>query len=494
VGQLRILCSTLHASNAAKLSNCTFPEVVLFVSVEHLISKAALHRRGKPRYLAIADELGQFIQSGQLPTGERLPPQRKLAQHLDVTSGTVSHAYAVLEQRGMATARVGDGTYVRSPDAAVVTGHVHSSPGLVDLSHNTATPTRETQALSSAMQEIITDPVALNDVLRYQPEAGHPRHRLAGARWLQRFGTSGDPARVMVTHGAQHGLSCVLRTLARPGDAVMTETLSYPGLQASARLMRLQLMGVEMDAEGLLPDSLENVARNIDAKLLYCSPSLHNPTNATMSIERRRAIAKVATRYNLLVIEDCVHAASQARPLPALSTLLPEQSFLLSSFSKVFGPGLRVGYIEAAPQWLSKFAASMRADCWMVAPLLPEIATRWIESGDIDHLIGAQREVIAERLAVARDELSGLAYQSNPESPLIWLPLPDHWQAGQFAAALRRAGVLVRTADHFAVGRSLAPHAVRISLNAAPSVSDIQSGLQILMSLLLGTPVDQMEP
>jgi DNA-binding GntR family transcriptional regulator len=87
--------------------------------------------------LAIADELGQFIQSGQLPTGERLPPQRKLAQHLDVTSGTVSHAYAVLEQRGMATARVGDGTYVRSPDAAVVTGHVHSSPGLVDLSHNT---------------------------------------------------------------------------------------------------------------------------------------------------------------------------------------------------------------------------------------------------------------------------------------------------------------------------------------------------------------------
>ena len=464
------------------------------MSVENLISKAALRRRGNPRYLAIADELGQFIQSGQLPTGERLPPQRKLAHHLDVTPGTVGRAYAILEQRGMATARVGDGTYVRSPDAAVAPAQGLLSAGPIDLSHNVAIPTQETHALAVAMQDIIADAVALKDVLRYQPEAGHLRHRQAGARWLRRFGTSGDPARVMVTHGAQHGLSCVLRTLARPGDAVMTESLSYPGLQASARLMRLQLVGVEMDAEGLLPHSLENVARNIDAKLLYCSPSLHNPTNASMSIKRRHAIADIASRYNLLVIEDCVHAAAQAQPLPALSTMLPNQSFLLSSFSKVLGPGLRVGYIEAAPQWLSKFAASMRADCWMVAPLLPEIASRWIETGVMEQLIEAQRIAIAQRLAVAQELLADFVHQSHPESPLIWLPLPDHWRAGQFAAALRQVGVLVRTADHFAVGRTPAPQAVRISLNAAQSIAEIRAGLQIFLSLLHGTSTGQMEP
>lgn len=464
------------------------------MSVENLISKAALNRRGKPRYLAIAEELTQFIQSGQLPTGERLPPQRKLAQHLQVTSGTVSHAYAILEQRGIATARVGDGTYVRSPDVEVVPAQTDSRPILVDLSHNIATPTQETQALAIAMREIMADSQALDDVMRYQPEAGHLRHRQAGARWLQRFGTSGDAARVMVTHGAQHGLSCVLRTFVRPGDAVMTESLSYPGLQASARLMRLQLVGVEMDAQGLLPGSLEKVARNINAKLLYCSPSLHNPTNATMSLERRRAIADVVKRFNLLVVEDCVHAASQVSPLPALSTLLPEHSFLLSSFSKVLGPGLRVGYVEAAPQWLSKVAASMRADCWMVAPLLPEIASRWIEAGVIEQLISAQRKVIAARLSVASIVLADFAHHSNPESPLIWLPLPDHWRAGQFAAVLRQAGVLVRTADHFAVGRSPAPHAVRISLNAARSIEEIRTGLQICLSVLHDVPPGQMEP
>ena len=458
---------------------------------ENLITSSCFQDTSKPKYQAIADELAQQILNGQLPAGERLPPQRKLAQRLAVTAGTVSHAYAMLEQRGLATARIGDGTYVRSPEAAMAQP---ASAAPVDLAHNVAIPTDDGLALASALQQLAAQPQVIREVLSYQPETGHARHRQVGAQWLKRFGSTGDANRVMVTHGAQHGLSCVLRTLARPGDAVLTESLSYPGLQAQARLMRLQLIGIETDAQGLLPDALDRAARNIDAKLLFCSPSLHNPTNASMGMQRREAIAAVARRHNLLLIEDAVHAAAQAAPLPALSSLLPEQSFLLASFSKVAGPGLRVGYLEAAPQWLSKLAASMRADCWMVAPLLPEIASGWMESGVLEQLIAAQRAAIAERLSVALPLLQGLDYRSDPESPLIWLPLPEPWRAGQFAAALRQAGVLVRTADHFAVGRSAAPHAVRISVNAAKSLAEIASGMRALVSVLHSAPTAQMDP
>lgn len=461
------------------------------MALENLITQSCFHDPARPKYQAIADELAQHILTGQLPTGERLPPQRKLAQSLAVTAGTVSHAYAILEQRGLAMARIGDGTYVRSPEQAP---SLADSAMPVDLAHNVAMPTDDGRALAEALQRVAADPQVIRQVLSYQPESGHAHHRQAGAQWLKRFGCSGDASRVMVTSGAQHGLSNVLRTLARPGDAVLTESLSYPGLQAQARLMRLQLVGIEMDAEGLLPDALEHAARNMGAKLLFCAPSLHNPTNASMSQARREAIATVARRNNLLLIEDAVHAAAQSAPLPALSTLLPEQSFLLASFSKVAGPGLRVGYVEAAPQWLSKLAASMRADCWMVAPLLPEIATGWIESGVVERLIAAQREAIAERLAVVLPLLRGLDYRSDPASPLIWLPLPEPWRAGQFSAALRQAGVLVRTADHFAVGRSPAPHAVRISLNAAKSVAEVASGVQLLVQLLHGAPMARMDP
>lgn len=464
------------------------------MSFDQLISVAQLSDSSKPKYQAIAEELAQSILGGQLATGDKLPPQRDLAQRLGVTTGTVSRAYASLERQGLATARVGDGTYVRALEQTPAQLSAEAVIVPIDLAHNVAIPTEDTQALQRALEELSADPQSLRQVLSYQPETGLRRHREAGAKWLRRFGTGGNWNRVMITHGAQHGLACVLRTLARPGDAVLTESLSYPGLQALARLMRLQLIGVEFDDEGILPQALERAAKTFDTKFMYCSPTLHNPTSNTMSISRREDIAAVARRCRLLVIEDCVHAAAQASPLPALSTWLPEQSFLLSSFSKVTSPGLRVGFLEAAPVWLDKFAASMRADSWMVAPLLPEIATRWIESGVIEHLISLQRRLVGERLACAREVLDGLDFKGEPEYPLLWLPLPEPWRAGQFSAALRHAGVLVRTADHFAVGRSPAPHAIRISLNAPHSTEQLARGLNALKSLIYSPPLAPMDP
>jgi len=463
------------------------------MSFEQLISTASLGDGSKPKYQSIAEDLAQAILNGQVPMGEKLPPQRNLAHRLGVTTGTISRAYAILERQGLATARVGDGTYVRSVEHVPASeSSDHQQP--IDLAHNVAMVGDESSALHEAFQSLATDAELMRQVLSYQSETGMRRHREAGAQWLRRFGTSGQWNRVMVTHGAQHGLACVLRTVARPGDAVLTESLSYPGLQALARSMRLQLIGVETDEQGMVPQALERAAKTFDTKFVYCAPTLHNPTGATMSMERREAVAAVMRTHGLFIIEDCVHAAMQARPLPALSTWLPEQSFLLSSFSKVLAPGLRVGYVEAAPAWLSKFAASMRADSWMVAPLLPEIATRWLESGAMEGLIAQQRAMTAQRLECARAVLQGLDFKTDAEFPLIWLPLPEPWRAGQFAAALRQAGVLVRTADHFAVGRSPAPHAIRISLNAPASVEQLEAGLHILKALIDNPPSMAMDP
>jgi DNA-binding transcriptional MocR family regulator len=463
------------------------------MSFEQLISTASLGDGSKPKYQSIAEDLAQAILNGQVPMGEKLPPQRNLAHRLGVTTGTISRAYAILERQGLATARVGDGTYVRSVEHVPASeSSDHQQP--IDLAHNVAMVGDESSALHEAFQSLATDAELMRQVLSYQSETGMRRHREAGAQWLRRFGTSGQWNRVMVTHGAQHGLACVLRTVARPGDAVLTESLSYPGLQALARSMRLQLIGIETDEQGMVPQALERAAKTFDTKFVYCAPTLHNPTGATMSMARREAVAAVMRTHGLFVIEDCVHAAMQANPLPALSTWLPEQSFLLSSFSKVLAPGLRVGYVEAAPAWLSKFAASMRADSWMVAPLLPEIDTRWLESGAMESLIAQQRDMTAQRLECARAVLQGLEFKTDAEFPLIWLPLPEPWRAGQFAAALRQAGVLVRTADHFAVGRSPAPHAIRISLNAPASVEQLEAGLNILKALIDNPPSMAMDP
>lgn len=461
--------------------------------LDQLISVANLHRGDKPKYQAIADDLMAAIQSGQLAPGEKLPPQRSLAARLHVTTGTVSRAYARLERLGLASARVGDGTYVRTLETGNAAAAGDSLAAPVNLANNVAIATDEPQALMQTFADLSADPGALRQVLSYQPELGWRRHREAGAAWLRRFGTGGDAHRVMVTHGAQHGLACILRTLARPGDVVLTETLSYPGLLALARSMRLQLIGVETDDEGLLPTALEKAAVAVDAKLLYCTPTLHNPTTATMSLRRREDIAAVARRCGLLVIEDAVHAATLASPPPALSVLLPAHSFLLSSFSKATAPGLRVGYIETDAGWLTKLAGSMRADCWMVAPLMPEIATRWLEGDWMERLLERQRRSINERLVTARQRLAGLEFTSRDDHALIWLPLPEPCHAGQFSSALRAAGVLVRTADHFAVGRGTVPNAIRLSVNAAESLAQLERGLDIFRAVIASPPTASLE-
>ena len=112
----------------------------------------------------------------------------------------------------------------------------------------------------------------------------------------------------------------------------------------------------------------------------------------------------------------------------------------------------------------------------------------------MEALIAQQRQLTQERLKAALHILHGLEFRTDVEYPLIWLPLPEPWRAGQFAAALRQAGVLVRTADHFAVGRSPAPHAIRISLNAPDSVEQLQAGLHILKAMIDNPPSAAMDP
>ena len=205
------------------------------MSFEQLISSASLGDGSKPKYQSIAEDLAQAILNGQVPMGEKLPPQRNLARRLGVTTGTISRAYAILERQGLATARVGDGTYVRSAEHVAQGTDAGNYSPLIDLAHNVAMVGDEAQALQAAFGALGQDPEMMRQVLMYQSETGMRRHREAGAKWLCRFGTTGQWNRVMVTHGAQHGLACVLRSVARPGDALFLTKPLGTGLVLQAQ-------------------------------------------------------------------------------------------------------------------------------------------------------------------------------------------------------------------------------------------------------------------
>jgi DNA-binding transcriptional MocR family regulator len=215
-------------------------------------------------------------------------------------------------------------------------------------------------------------------------------------------------------------------------------------------------------------------------------PHLQNPTGIQMPVERRQAIAAVAARHGVAIVEDDVYGFL-GEALPSLASLAPEVGYYITSTSKSLAPGLRIGYLTTPPGRQGGFVAAVRTSTWMAAPLMAEIATRWIEDGTADRLAAAARTESSARQAMARERLAGWTWRAHPTGFHGWLELPEPWRADDLAGAARARGVLVAPASAFAVGRP-GVEAIRVCLCATPSRLQLQRGLAILAELLASGP------
>src|SRR5262249_44663991 len=147
----------------------------------------------------------------------------------------------------------------------------------------------------------------LESMLEYQPHAGRAADRAAAARWIARSGLETNAERVLVTQSGQHAVASVLSAGTPPGGTGAGGSLTYSGGRPAGSLLNLRLAPVVMDREGLVPDSFAALCRSGTVKALYTLPTLHNPTATVLSEERRRALAEIARRHDVVVIEDDVY-------------------------------------------------------------------------------------------------------------------------------------------------------------------------------------------
>ncbi len=347
----------------------------------------------------------------------------------------------------------------------------------IDLSFNYPIVGDEAPALATVLARL----AGSNDLaafLHYSPSAGRAADREAGAAWIARSGLDTAAEHVVLTNGGQHALSTVLSALTRAGDTVATECLTYPGMRALANLLDVRLVGLAMDSDGLLPDAFEAACRGGAVKALYTMPTLHNPTTAIMPEDRRRAIAGIARRHGVAIVEDDVYGFLLDTPPLPIANLVPEHGFYIGSTSKSMAPGLRVGYIHAA----------MRATTYMATRLMAEIASLWINDGIADALVAAKRRAATTRRRVVETALAHARFRSHPAAFHLLLSLPEPWRADDYAAELRRRGVGVTPAASFAVGRGSAPNAVRLCFGTPAAEKLLDRGLRIVAELLEEAP------
>jgi DNA-binding transcriptional MocR family regulator len=444
----------------------------------------------EPKYQALVDALHADIEAGVLPPGTRLPTQRELATRLGIAIGTVSRAYAIAERRGIVSGEVGRGTFVRRREAGPdeTATDEGDDPRLIDLSKGRLVrdlrdplPARTLSSLSGR-----TDLERLLDF--YQPAAGMARHRAAGAAWIRRAGLEVEPDRVVITSGAQHGAATVLAAVAKPGDVVLTEEVTYSGIKALASLLHLQLRGLPMDEHGLTSTGFEAACRSSSPRALFCMSTLQNPTGRTMPLTRRREIAAIAEAHDVAVLEDDVNGFLPTEPLPPIAALAPAHTYYITGTSKSLAPGLRIGYVVPPAHRLERVAATIRATTWLTAPLLAEMVTQWIEGGEADAMAGWKRSEIAARYALALEILDPWLPKPRQLSFHLWVPLPEPWRTETFVARARSRGVAVNSSAEFTVDRDTAPHAVRVCLGATLSRERLTDGLQRLAELLRTPP------
>ncbi len=446
-----------------------------------------LEDQSDPKYMLIAEAIGDSIADGRLAEGDRLPTQRKLADQLGVSLNTISRAYAEATKRGFLSGEVGRGTYVRTggplPASRVQPGMAREQHGPIDFSLNLPCAGDGAAELAQTLG-VLQRSSGLNSYLDYQAERDLEHHTEAGAKWIEQIGLETGIDQLVLTNGAQHGLLVAMMSTMRPGDLLLTESLTYAPVISLARHLGLKTIPVAMDADGLLPDALHAVCSNSAATALYCLPTLHTPTTITMSTQRRKDIAEVARRHNLTIIEDDVFGFLPPERPPPLACFAPERTLFVTSVSKCLAPGLRVGYLHAPKRQRISVRAAVNLSCWMPPPLMAEIASRWIEDGTAQRLNGFQRAEAQARQRIAEHILGRYDTRADPYGLHLWLSLPEYWRPDSFRAAAEREGVRILTGETFAVEQTDTPRAIRICLSHEPTRERVGKGLEIIAQLL----------
>ncbi|NMJ42750.1 PLP-dependent aminotransferase family protein [Roseomonas sp. JC162] len=437
-------------------------------------------------YRRLADALAEDIAAGRLRPGMRLDPVRVFAYARGIAVSTANRVYAELGRRGLVSGEVGRGTYVRAgltPPPLAEPGR----PGVIDFEFNFPAVPGQTEALAEMLREALA-PERAAEAMRPVGAQGHAAARAAAARHLARGGWAPAPEDFLFTGGGRQAIAAALSACANAGDRIGIEAMTYPAVKAGATRLGLTLVPLAMDAEGVAPEAIEAALRGGPLRAVYLQPVLQNPLGATMSEARRRAIAAIAAREDLVLIEDAVFGFLDESGVPPLIALAPGRTLLVDGMSKRASPGLSSGFIATSEAALRRrVTAAIRAGAWHASPVGLAAATAWMESGLLRRLEAQKREEAHARQAVVRSGLAGHALQGDARAYHLWLDLPEPWRSDAFTTAAARRGVAVTPGSAFATQPGHAPNGVRIAFSSPPMAA-LEDGVRILAELLAQGP------
>ncbi len=397
----------------------------------------------RPLYLQLAEALAEQLVAG----GSGLPSARTLAAREGFNRATVNAAYRELARRGLAVVRRGRprkgtaGQTVLAPSA-----EAEPPSGTLDLARYA--PDRELLPPGKVFRWLGLGQGEGETVAQYGSAWGYRPLRGWLSSRLTARGLDSDLDRLLLTSGVQHALDLLLRAVAHPGDAVLVEDPTYPGLPPLLSMHGVRAVGLTVREDGVDPDELSALLRRVRPRLAILTPTLHNPSGVVWDGATRRAVLDRLLAVSCLVVEELFDPALVfSGPVPPPLAALDGQVVVVGSFSKALFPGLRVGWLAGPREVVEAVAIVKRATDLSGSPFLEATAYHLCQRGILAEQLDRLRTLAQRRWVVVSETLGRARHAVGRSTPRggfsTMLTLPSGRTSREVAARAAAEGVWV---------------------------------------------------
>ena len=438
--------------------------------------KPDISKLTRPVYQSLADLMEQDILSGVLPRDTKLPPQRELADYLDINFTTVTRTYRLCRQKGLIYGVKGSGTFVArfKQKSATVSPAVTGS--MIELGFMEGF-----DSLNSKMVPVIKKVASRKNLERlftYDYPLGMPHH-LNMARQLFDY----EPENIAITYGVQNSLSIAVNSVFSRGAKVVIDEFTYPNFIELAKNHNLKLITVPSDDEGMLATKLESICRQEHISGIYLMPTATNPTTQQISLKRRMELAHIIKEYGLILIEDDIMAFLADNKLPSVSSMVPENSINIFGTSKTICSGIGVAYMAYPEAMKESIETTIFNINVKTSSFNAEIMYRFFADNMFEELL-AEKKVLAKQANEIFDRYFPQNKKKCAINPLCrWLEIKTDASGLDIEKSIAQVGVRVYHSDRFCIS-STGKSYLRVSLSSASNADELEKGISVLRNYL----------
>lgn len=313
-------------------------------------------------------------------------------------------------------------------------------------------------------------------------------------RLEKKFNIKKEGNELIITTGGQQGLDLICRVLCNEGDVVICENPSFLGALNAFRSFGAELIGIPVEDDGMDIAALEEALKTTEnVKMIYTIPTFHNPMGVTMSLEKRKKMLELAEKYDVIILEDNPYGELRFKgeDVPTIKSLdTSGRVVYCSSFSKIFSPGIRIGYLCGRPDIISKALVAKQVNDVHTNLFFQMLISRYIEKFDLDAHIEDVRDIYRKKAAAMQEAIAKYlpsnVKHTDPDGGLfLWCTLPDGMDSTAFAAELMKQKVAVIPGSAFFVDTSLPSDGLRLNYSM-PSFENIDLAIKIMGESLNG--------